>query len=272
MKKMLMSKNLKAMTILYVAFPMESRLHEIIRKIIWIVFLVIFSINGAALAGTDNIVEVDAEGSYPIVAGESIDLVKKVALFNAKRNAIVLAEKYFSHNRLIEVYELDKDEIFCLAARELHAKLLEEWQEKSGKTSLYWVRIRTQVHAFDILKAEIEAEKLAREEEQESYREEMEQHVLVEIDPGRDMAKVYRLLREKKWRIMAIYLNHLEIKYPNWDSVYMSKAIMHYLLHEPVFMKQALSKACRLGNQIACYDLTNIKKVHKQDFGVIVID
>ena len=100
----------------------------------------------------------------------------------------------------------------------------------------------------------------------------MEQHISAEIDPGRDIAKAYRLLREKKWRIAMIYLNHLEKKYPNWDSIYVAKATTHYILHEPVFMKEALNKACRLGNQIACDDLKNIKKVHEHDFGLSIID
>jgi hypothetical protein len=69
-----------------------------------------------------------------------------------------------------------------------------------------------------------------------------------------------------------IYLNHLEKKYPNWDSIYVAKALIHYIFHEPVFMKKALNEACRLGNQMACNDLKNIKKVHEYDFGLSIID
>ncbi len=98
----------------------------------------------------------------------------------------------------------------------------------------------------------------------------MEQPISTETDPGVDIAKAYRLLREKKWRITMIYLDHLEKKYPNWDSIYMAKAIAHYILHEPVFMENALNRACRLGNGTACDDLKNIKKLHKHDFGFSV--
>jgi len=175
-----------------------------------LVTILLFSINGIASAMEDNTFEVEAEGSYPIVEGDSIDLAKKVAIFTAKREATVLAEKYFSHRRLIEVYELEKDEIYCLTARKLQADILEEWRENCGKASVYCVRIRTRIHDYDFLKAEIEASNLEREEAQESYREEMEQHISAEIDPGKDIAKAYRLLREKKWRIVSIYLNHLE--------------------------------------------------------------
>jgi hypothetical protein len=114
--------------------------------------------------------------------------------------------------------------------------------------------------------------KQEKKEAKESFREEMEQHISVEIDPGRDIAKAYRLLREKKWRIAIIYLSHLGKKYPNWDSIYVAKAITYYILHEPMFMKKALNEACRLGNQMAYDDLKNIKKVHEHDFGLSIID
>ena len=100
----------------------------------------------------------------------------------------------------------------------------------------------------------------------------MEQPVSAEIDPGKDISKVYRLLREKKWRIAMIYMNHLEKKYPNWAEIQMAKALAYYIFHEPGFMKKALSKACRLGNNTACDDLKNIKKVHEYDFGLSIID
>jgi glutamyl-tRNA reductase len=116
----------------------------------------------------------------------------------------------------------------------------------------------------------MEDTKQEKAEIEESYREEMEQPVSAEIDPGRDIAKAYRLLREKKWRIAMIYLNHLEKKYPDWDSIYVAKAITHYILHEPVFMKEALNEACRLGNQMACDDLKYLKRLHEHDFGLSI--
>lgn len=69
-----------------------------------------------------------------------------------------------------------------------------------------------------------------------------------------------------------IYLNHLGEKYPNWDRIYMAKAVTHYILHEPVSMKEALGEACRLGDRTACDDLQNIEKVHAYDFGLSIID
>jgi hypothetical protein len=37
-------------------------------------------------------------------------------------------------------------------------------------------------------------------------------------------------------------------------------------------MKKALSEACRLGNNTACDDLKNLKRVHGHDFGLSIID
>ena len=172
--------------------------------------LVLFSINGIASAAEDDIFEIEVEGGYRMEADSSVDLVKKVALFTAKRKAVELAGRYLSRKSLIERYELNRDEIYSLAAREIQAEILEEKRQTVEKTSRYRVRIRARVQASDFVKAELQDTKQEKKEAKESYREEMEQHISAEIDPGRDIAKSYRLLREKKWRIAMIYLNHLE--------------------------------------------------------------
>jgi hypothetical protein len=238
------------------------------RNFIIVALLVLFSMNGVSLASGDNIFEIETEGSYRIEAGISTDLVKKMALFTAKRKAVDLAGRYLSRKSLIKIYELNKDEIYSLATRKIEADILEEKWETIGKTSIYRVRVRARIQASDFIKAEMEDAKQEKKEANESFREEMEQHIAAEIDPGRDIAKAYRLLREKKWRIAMIYLNHLEKKYPNWDSIYMAKAMTHYILHELVFMKKALREACRLGNPMACDDLKNLKKLHEYDMGL----
>jgi hypothetical protein len=205
-------------------------------------------------------------------AGTSIDLAKKVAFFSAKRTAVDLAGRYFSHKSLIKTYELNREEIYSLVARDIQADILEEKSETIEKTPTYRLRIRAKIMASDFVKAEIEDARQEKQESEESYREEMEQPISAEIDPGKDIAKAYRLLREKKWRIAMIYLNHLEKKYPNWDRIYMAKAIAHYILNEPVSMENALKEACRLGDGTACDDLKNLKKVHEHDFGLSIDD
>lgn len=180
------------------------------RNLIMAALLVVFSINGVASAAEDDVFVIEAEGSYRMEIGSSVDLAKKVALFTAKRKAVDLAGRYLSRKSLINVYELNRDEIFSLAAREFQAEILEEKRETVGKTSTYRLRIRSRIQASDFVKAEIEDSKQEKKEAKESYHEEMEQPISAEIDPGRDIAKAYRLMRKKKWRLAGIYLNHLE--------------------------------------------------------------
>jgi hypothetical protein len=179
------------------------------RNLIMAALLVLFSINGVVSAAEDDIFIIEAEGSYRMEAGSLVDLSKKLALFTAKRKAVDLAGRYLSRKSLIKVYELNRDEIYSLAAREIWVEVLEEKHQTVGNASTYHVRIRAQIKASDFAKAEMEDIRQEKKEAKESYQEEMGQPVSAEIDPGRDIAKAYRLLREKKWRITIIYLNHL---------------------------------------------------------------
>jgi len=241
------------------------------RNFIITALLILSAMTSVVRAAEDDIFEIEAEGSYRMQAGSSIDLAKKLSLFIARRKAVDLAGRYLSRKSLIKVYELNRDEIYSLAAMEIRAEILEEKRETLGQTLTYRVRIRAWIDPSDFIKAEIEDARQEKNDAEASYREEMEQHISAEVDPGREIAKAYRLLREKKWRIAMIYLNHLEKKYPNWDSIYVAKAITHYILHEPEFMKTALNEACRLGNQMACDDLRDLKRLNEHDFGLSII-
>jgi len=238
--------------------------------VVALLFLLSIHINVSAI--DNDIFEVETEGSYQMGNGSSVDLAKKVALFNAQIKAVDVAGRYLSRKSLVKPYEFNKDEIYSLTANEIRTDVLEEKQELVGNTLTYRIRIRAAIQATDFVKAEIEDSKQEKKETKESYQEEMGQPIPDNIDPGTDIAKAYRLLREKKWRIAMIYLNHLEVKYPNWDRIYMAKAVDHYILHETVFMEKALIRACQLSNQIACDDLKFIKKLHEHDFGLSVVD
>ena len=97
------------------------------RNFIMAALLVLFSINNfASAAEEDDIFEIEAEGSYRMETDSSVDFAKKMALFIAKRKAVDLAGRYLSRKNLIETYELNKDEIYSLAAREIQAEILEE--------------------------------------------------------------------------------------------------------------------------------------------------
>jgi len=124
------------------------------------------------------------------------------------------------------------------------------------------IHIRAEVSDSDLIKAEILNAKLEKEDSNESFKEEMEQKISETIDPGREIAKAYRLLRIKEWRMAIIYLDHLKKKYPNWGDIYMAKAIVYHAVREPYQMKEALEKSCHLGNDKACNDLKSLKRVH----------
>lgn len=234
------------------------------RFIILFVFLVLFNVWSAQGAEKDVVV-LETEGTYVKGVGDSKPLAEALALFDAKRQAVESGGAYLSQKGLIEVYGMKKDEIYNLAAGKIEVKKLDEkWVPlKHGVRCA--VRIRARVRDSDFISAEILNKKLELEDLQESLREEMEPAIPKAIEPAMDIARAYQLLRRKKWRRAIIYLDRLEIKYPNWGEVYMAKAIGYYVLHEPVAMKKALVKACKQGNKRACKDLETIKRVHDVD-------
>ena len=225
------------------------------RNLFFIALLLLLSVYVVAPASGKDLFEIETEGSCQLGAGASVDLAKKVALFTAQRKAVDAAGQYLTRKNLTKAYGPKKEEIYSLAADEIQTDILAENQETTGEISIYRLRIKTRIQASDFIKAEIEDSRQEEEESKESYQEEMEQPVSEDIAPGRDIAKAYRLIRLEKWRIATIYLDHLEIKYPNWDRVYMAKAVTHDMLHEPVFMEKALRQGCKLGNKAACADL-----------------
>ena len=241
-------------------------------KIIFCTWFVFYSISGISSGMEDEVIEVDIEGRYLMVAGVSVQLAKEMAFYIAKKKAVDSAGRYLSHKSLIESYELNRDEIYSLAANEIEAEILDQKHLTVGNTSSYIVRIRARVQASDFVKASLKDAKENKKEAKASYQEEMEQHVSAEIDPGIDISHAYRLLRERKWRIAMIYLNHLTKKYPSLAEIHMAKALVYFIHHDPASMKRALGKACNLGNKIACDDLANIKKVHEYDFGISIFD
>lgn len=234
--------------------------------------LVLFFLGGFSQAAEKDAFEIETEGSCRIAAGSSVELARAVALFNAKRKAVELAGRYLSHMRLIKAYRENKEEVYSLAASAIAARILAEKKEKVGSDTFYRCRIRVRVQPADFIRAEIAAAAMEEDEARKPFREEVEQPLPADINPGRDIAWVYLFLRQKKWRPAIIYLDHLEKKYPDWDSIYMAKAITYYILHNPVFMRKALQKACRLGNAVACSDLKHLKRVQERDFGLSIPD
>jgi hypothetical protein len=56
----------------------------------------LFSIIGVALAVENDILEIEAQGSYQMEGASSFGLAKKVAVFIAKRRAVDVAGRYLA--------------------------------------------------------------------------------------------------------------------------------------------------------------------------------
>ncbi|OPX37460.1 MAG: hypothetical protein B1H12_04860 [Desulfobacteraceae bacterium 4484_190.2] len=90
------------------------------------------------------------------------------------------------------------------AARETQVEIIEERWQPIGKTSKCFIQIRAKVQISDFIKAGIQNQELEKENEKESLLEEMDPVLSKEIDPGKDIAKAYRLLQKRNTQIGVI--------------------------------------------------------------------
>jgi hypothetical protein len=220
---------------------------------------------GFAQNADNDSLEIVAEGKFKAPAGSSKELAREIALFDAKKKAVESAGRYLARHHLILNYELRKEEIYSLAAGKIQATILAELLEPTGNTFTYTIRIRARVRSADYVEADSLDKQLEMEEAEESLKEELEPKISKAIAPGRDITKAYILLRTEKLRPAIIYLDRLEKKYPDWAAIYMAKAMGYYLLLEPQNMKNQLERACAAGDEKACDDLKNLKRVRQFD-------
>ena len=228
-------------------------------------FLSVFAPVAMAQNVEGDAVEVESEAVYTMRGKDSKNLAMALALFEAKSKAVEVGAKYLATKGLIEVFGERKKEIYALAAGEIKPKIVEERWQHAGEAIQYLLRIRTLVKDSDFIKAEMEDQRLEAQDSEETFRQEMEPDINKKTDPSTDLAKAYRLMRNRDWRMAVIYLDQLEIKYPNWGYIHMAKAIVYYALHEPRQMKKSLETACGLDHEEACEDLKRLKKVHSFD-------
>ena len=207
----------------------------------------------AADAPQGDSVTVTVAYTYARGAGDTAEKARALALFGAKLQAVRLAAKYLTHKGLLEHYEKNQNEIYCLATDEIEATLLEERIDAGQGT--HHVKIRSQITNVDFIRAHIKDLEAEKQEAHFPYNREMEQPVMTVVDPGRELSRAYRYIRQKQWRIAIIYLDHLEKKYPSWGDLYQAKAIAFYGLNDPDRMVEALNQACALNNQEACHEL-----------------
>jgi hypothetical protein len=201
-------------------------------------------------------VMVTAEYSLPVQGGEAGEIDRALALYGAKARAVAMGGKYLSHRGLVGHFGERQKEILCLAADEIEPLVLEERFIPESET--YYIRIQAAITPTDFVRGQNADLALEEKEKSLSYREEMEQPVLSEIAPGKELSRAYRYLRKQQWRIAVIYLDHLQQKYPGWSEVYFAKAIGYYSLNQSAKMTDALETACRLNNQEACNDLRGL--------------
>jgi len=253
--------------ILLKSYWLKSHIHKeivMLKSFILVLFLV-FSHVSFAQTLEDESVEVESEASYLMQGDDSRALAKAIAQFEAKKRAVDVGAKYLSARGLIEVFDQRKKEIYALVTKEIQFEVLQEKWMPEGETFECSIRIIGRVKASDFIRGEAQDKALGNEELKESFKEEMEPTIAGEIDPAKDIARAYRLIREKQWRMAILYLDRLEMKYQNWGEIYMTKAIGYYALKEPRQMKRSIEKACSLRNEEACNDLKILKKVHRID-------
>lgn len=239
-----------------------------IQTFLWVVFLILLSGSGFSQDNRNNTtIELESEGVCLFRKGDSKKITKKLACFNAKKTAIELAGKYFKRKKLIEPYELKRDEVYSILADEINEDILEEKWISTGAASQYFVRIRVKINPVDFIRAEILNLQYEKKEAKESLRNKMEPKIARKIEPGNDLAHAYRLLRKAQWRIAVIYLDRLDVKYPNFGQIHLAKSVAYYAMHEFEAMKASLEEACGLGAEEACGDLKKIKRLQEYNFG-----
>ena len=225
------------------------------QQICRIVLLIILSTSpcGADSNRRDDKIEVITDFTYKMGHADSKEIAKALALFGAKLKAVDMAAKYLTHKGLLEHYQKKQGEIFCLATNEITSFTLEE--KFYPEASSYYVKIKSEVKSTDFIKAQIKDLDREKEESGFSYSEEMEQHVAQVIDPGAELSRAYRYIRQEQWRIAIIYLNQLGKKYPSWGDVSLAKAVAFYGMDAIDKMADSLKDACALNNQTACSEL-----------------
>jgi hypothetical protein len=238
-----------------------------IRTIIWVVFLIFLSGSGFSQDNRNNTtIELESEGVCLFKKGDSKQITKKLARFNAKKTAVELAGKYFKRKKLVEPHEHKKDEIYCILADEINEDIIKETWTSTGLISKCFVRIRVKITPVDFIRAEILNLEYEKKEAKITLRKKMEPTIGKKIEPGHDLAHAYRLLRKAQWRAAVIYLDRLEMKYPNLGEIHLAKSIAYYAMHEIEAVKASLEHACRLGTEEACDDLKKIKRLQEFKF------
>jgi len=188
--------------------------------------------------------------TYTAGQNETVKTARALALYCAKQKAVAISADRLMDADLLMVDADRQREIFCLVADAMQPELLEWSFDANSRTCK--VKIKSVLSVADFVKAEIRNEELEKKEAHFSLKEELEPAVTPAIAPALELSRVYRDIRNRHWRMAAIYLDHLQKKYPRWDELYMAKATVYLGLNEQEKAILALVSACDLGVRDAC--------------------
>ena len=104
----------------------------------------------------------------------------------------------------------------------------------------------------DFVKAEMNDAMLEKKERAFSLQEEMEPVLSAALEPGRELSRAHRYIRNQHWRKAIIYIDLLEKRYPCWSDLLFAKGLAFEGMHEMQQAMQAYSKSCERGNPQAC--------------------
>lgn len=237
--------------------PIMERI--IATKIIFLVIVLAHSYPGVSLSETDGSIpgmQTITEFTYHAGPGDTRETAPALTLFGAQHKAVLRAAEHLTERGLLKDYGDKQREVFCLVADELQFQVIDE--SFSEKNNTYTITIKTAVSLSDFAKAEIRNAAFEKKEMQFTFQEEMEPVVPQAIDPAKELSRAYRYVRKRHWRMAIIYLDHLEKKYPHWGVLFHAKAMGFKGMHETERAIDALTSACKLGDQEACRQVATV--------------
>lgn len=205
---------------------------------------------------SDKPIQIITDFAYHAGSGDSLQTARALALYGAKHRAVLLSAGHLADRGLLKDYGDKKMEVFCLVVDGLQSSIMDESFSEKNRT--HRVKLASRFSLTDFVKAEIKNEALDQEETHFSWQEEMDPVVSPTIAPAQELSRAYRYIRKRHWRMAIIYLDHLEIKYPHWGSLFLAKAIAYLGMHETERAISAFSSACYLGDQEACLNLNEL--------------